>query len=333
MTEANKQRYASTLKHPDTEEPIDLLFYRPVGYRVALLGEKLGWTPNMISVASILFGVACGLLCYPSQWQWNLLGIGLLVLADICDSADGQLARMTHQYSRFGRILDGASGDLWFIAIYASICCRLFPQWGVWIWMLAAAAGFCHSKQAQLSDYYRNIHLFFAKGKNGSEWDDARCTDQTYRSIRFADAPLYKVFMWFYRNYVKGQETMTPKCQKLRTLLQQRYQENPVAGNCDGNPAQNADKIAAEAGSPEYADLCQRFRTGSKPLMKYTNMLTFNCRAIVLCLTLLAGMPWLYFVVELTVGNALFCYMWLKHERLCVETCDWIVKECQGQNK
>ncbi len=317
MTEANKQRYASTLKHPDTEETIDLLFYRPVGYRVALLGEKLGWTPNMISVASILFGVACGLLCYPSQWQWNLLGICLLVLADICDSADGQLARMTHQYSRFGRILDGVSGDLWFIAIYASICCRLYPQWGVWIWVLAAAAGFCHSKQAQLSDYYRNIHLFFAKGKNGSEWDDACCIGQNYRSIRFGVAPLYKIFMWFYRNYVKGQEMMTPKCQKLRALLQQRYQETPAAGNGDGSAAEN--------------NLRQRFCAGSKPLMKYTNMLTFNCRAIVLCLTLLAGMPWLYFVVELTVGNVLFCYMWLKHERLCSVTCDWIVKDKDGQ--
>lgn len=29
----------------------------------------------------------------------------------------------------------------------------------------------CHSKQCMLADYYRNIHLFFLKGKSGSELD------------------------------------------------------------------------------------------------------------------------------------------------------------------
>ncbi|MBO6012532.1 MAG: CDP-alcohol phosphatidyltransferase family protein [Bacteroidales bacterium] len=294
MTDLNRQRYLQTLKHPDTEETIDLWFYRPVGFRLALLGEKLHWTPNMISVLSIFLGIGCGVLCYPADWRWNLVGIALLVMADICDSADGQLARMTRQYSRLGRILDGASGDLWFIAIYLGICFRLFPEWGIWIFILAATAGFCHSKQAQLADCYRNTHLFFARGKIGSEWDDSQQIVDEYRSIRFAEAPLYKVFMWFYKNYTSAQEAMTPHLQQFRGLLRGRYADSPV------DP-----------------DLCSRFREQSKPLMKYTNILTFNCRAIVLFVTLMIGMPWLYFVVELTLGNVLLLYMWVCHERLC----------------
>jgi len=48
----------------------------------------------------------------------------LLVWANSFDSADGQLARMTKQYSPLGRILDGMSGDIWFITIYLCICLR-----------------------------------------------------------------------------------------------------------------------------------------------------------------------------------------------------------------
>lgn len=48
----------------------------------------------------------------------------LLIWANSFDSADGQLARMTHNYSRIGRILDGMAGDIWFATIYVAICLR-----------------------------------------------------------------------------------------------------------------------------------------------------------------------------------------------------------------
>ena len=283
-------RYAATLKHPDVEEHIDLWFYRPMGFRLALLGERLRWTPNVISVISIFLGIGAGLLCYPADWHWNLLGIMLLVMADICDSADGQLARMTKQFSRLGRILDGASGDIWFVCIYVSICLRLTPDWGWTVWALAAAAGFCHSKQAALADYYRQFHLFFVKGKAGSEWDDARQVADEYSRLRFADAPLYTVFMWFYRNYTGSQEAVTPRLQTFRRQLQQQ----PLDEN-------SRSALIAE----------------SRPLMKWCNALTFNWRAITLFTALMSGMPWLYFVAELTVGNVLYIYLWRTHERMC----------------
>ena len=116
-----RERYLATLKHSDTEETIDLWFYRPVGFCVALIGEKIGWTPNAITIFGIFLGIGAGFLIYPSDLLLNIFGVGLLVMADVCDSADGQLARMTKQYSRIGRILDGVSSDIWFISII-SIC-------------------------------------------------------------------------------------------------------------------------------------------------------------------------------------------------------------------
>ena len=158
----------ASLKSADTEEWIDLVFYRPLGYRWALFFNKLGVTPNAITIASIFLGVAAGILFYFDNLWVNVIGMLLLVWANQYDSADGQLARLTGQKSELGRILDGMSGDCWFIAIYFAIVCRLYPTWGFWIVLLAAAAGFCHSKQAAMADYYRNIHLCFLKGKQGS---------------------------------------------------------------------------------------------------------------------------------------------------------------------
>lgn len=279
--------YQSTLKHPDVEETIDLLFYRPLGFRLALVGKRLGWTPNAITIASIFLGVGCGVLCYYDDWRISLLAILLLVLADICDSADGQLARLTGQHSQLGRILDGASGDFWFASIYIAICLRLQPEWGAWVWLLAVFSGLCHARQCAMADYYRQWHLLCVKGKDGSELDNSEDVSRQYHALRFSDDPVQKVFLWFYRDYTLGQERLSPNAQRLKVML------------TDGRL------------------LDDRFLRDSRALMPICNMLTFNWRAITLFLALMSGMPYLYWCVEVTVGNILALYLIMRHESIC----------------
>ena len=59
-----RQEYSASLKSMDTEETIDLLFYRPIGFVWAKIGEALGITPNAITIASIFIGIAGGVLLY-----------------------------------------------------------------------------------------------------------------------------------------------------------------------------------------------------------------------------------------------------------------------------
>ena len=59
------------------------------------------------------------------------------------------------------------------------------------------------------------------------------------------------------------------------------------------------------------------FRRESLPLMKYTNILSFNWRTIALFTALFLRMPWLYFLFELTVLNFLLIMMVIRHERIC----------------
>jgi hypothetical protein len=63
--------------------------------------------------------------------------------------------------------------------------------------------------------------------------------------------------------------------------------------------------------------LRERFLEGSRPLMKYTNLLTFNSRAICLYVTCLLNCPWVYLLFEIMVLTVLYIYMHRRHEMLC----------------
>lgn len=303
MSDNNKKNkeYQASLKSMDTEEWFDLHFYRPIGFAWARLARKLGVTPNVITIASIFLGVGAGVCFYFNNIWWNLLGVFLLVWADSFDSADGQLARMTGQYSRIGRILDGVSGDLWFAAIYVAICLRenvtseffMAHHWVIWV--MAVVTGICHATQAAMADYYRQFHLYFVKGPDGSELDSAETLKKKLREMKWSKEPWNKLVLLFYTNYTVGQESRTPWMQRLRRALHKKYGENVPP-----------------------AEFRERFRRASLPLMKYTNILSFNVRTWALFAAILIfRMPWLYFAFELTVLNILLVYMVVRHERIC----------------
>jgi hypothetical protein len=283
----------STLKSLDTEEFIDMHFYRPIGYRWALFFSKIGVSPNTVTLIGIFIGVAAGICFYYSDLTVNIVGMLLLVWANSYDSADGQLARMTGKKTRAGRILDGAGSDLWFISIYAAICFRLMPVWGLWIWLLGAGAGYFHVKQAAMADYYRNVHLFFLKGKSGSEWSESAVLKENYGKLSWKHDFAYKLLERFYLNYTVGQEAWAPGFRQMMEMLRKNYQDD----------------------IPEW--FRASFREKSLPMMKYTNMLSFNTRVIALFIALFINEPWLYFVFELTVLNIMLFYMISTYERFC----------------
>ena len=294
-----KRTYKESLKSMDTEETIDLVFYRPIGFMWAVLCAKLGIKPNAITIASIFIGIAAGILFYFNTLWINIIGMLLLIWANSFDSADGQLARMTKQYSRLGRILDGLSGDFWFVAIYFAICFRenvtseFFMSMPWLIWVVAVTAGLCHAKQAAAADYYRQFHLYFLKGKEGSELDSVEQLDSVYNATPWKGNFWKKITMFFYRNYTANQEVLTPNMQTLRRTIRSSFGDNI--------PQQFRDD----------------FRALSRPLMKYTNWLSFNLRTIALFCSLFEQLPWLYFAFELVVLNAMLVYMIVRHERIC----------------
>ena len=303
MNAEEKRMYQASIKSMDTEEKLDMLFYRPLGFRCALFFRRQGIHPNVITIISIFLGIGAGICFAQESLQWNLLGIALLVWANLYDSTDGQLARITGQKTRWGRILDGFAGDCWFFFIYLAIALRetnkpipFAPEheWGVIIWILLSFCGFwIHGSQCQLADYYRNIHLYFSNEKNGHEFHNSVMEKKEFEATSWRTAFFWKLFLNFYVAYVENQERMTPNFQKFIKVVQTRYGTD----------------------IPEW--LRKEFRQGSLPLMKYTNILTFNSRAITLCVAMLINQLWIYIFFEMVVLMALFFYTQYRHETLC----------------
>ena len=300
-----KEMLHASFKSKDTEEWLDVYFTRPIGLVFAIFWNKLGVHPNVITILSIFLGVGAGIMFGYTDLMHNILGVLLLMFANFCDSTDGQMARLTGKKTLLGRVLDGFSGDVWFVTIYFAIIFRLFNQnipgtelhWHLLIFVLAFVAGvMCHSPQSSLADYYRQIHLLFLKGKEGSELDNYAQQRQIYESLPKSKW-LDRLFYYNYANYCKSQEKRTPKFQKMMEVVKERY------GSVENMPQ----------------ELKEQFIKGSRPLMKYTNILTFNVRAITLYVTCLLNCPWVYFLVEIIILSIIYIYMHKKHESLCAE--------------
>jgi phosphatidylglycerophosphate synthase len=288
----NKLQIESTFKSFDTEEFLDRIFYRPVGYLFALLFKRLRLSPNAVTIISIFFGVAAGHLFFYNNLKLNIIGIFLLVSAETLDSTDGQLARMLNYKSRFGRILDGFGGNLMFFSIYIHICARFIVSGGTpLIFLIAVIAAFSHSLQSAVADYGRNLYLFIIFDKSKSELDKLNDLMPVYDRLSWRSNFIKKLFMRVYINYTKEQEMF---CSKTKAFY---YYVND---NLPGIIPQN---------------LKNEFKNLFKPLLKYYNILTTNTRMIVLFITLIIGTPWYYFLFELIFLNALLVYVILRQER------------------
>lgn len=287
-----RSKIESTFKSKDTEELLDRFFYRPVGYGMAVASKSIGLTPNVITIVSIFFGVLAGHLFFYQNTVVNLTGVFLLIIAEAMDSADGQLARLTDIHSRYGKILDGFAGNLMFTSIYAHLCARFIVEGGSpLIFLVALIAGFSHSSQSAMSEYYRNFYLFFVYGDGKSVIDESKDLKEKYRSLSWSKNTIKKILMWFYIDYTRRQEFLS---KNIKTLYKYSYEK-------------------FNGRIPDW--LTTEYRRLNKPLLKYGNILTTNTRMIFLFFTIFYANVLYYFLFEIIVLNLLLVYFIAKHER------------------
>ena len=287
-----KQRVLSTMKSREVESDFELYVTRTPGYLWALFFRWLHVHPIAVTLMSIVIGSASAYFFLFDDICYNLIGMLLLIWANWYDCADGQLARMTGKKTLVGRVLDGFAGNVWFFFIYIALLLRMWPEWGITIFILESWAGFyCHSRQCALADYYRNIHLWVSLGKGDSELDTSIEQQRRMESLRWNKKEWFeKFYLFFYVRYTRSQERQTPEFQLIKPLLDKLPVDNPIR---------------------------QQFRKESLPLMPLCNILTFDTRVGVLFLSLLIGHPWIYIIFEITVLEILRFYTRHRHEALC----------------
>jgi phosphatidylglycerophosphate synthase len=272
-----------TLKSRETEETLDVYFYRPCGYVLAILAKSMGVTPDAVTLLGSLVGIVAGHLFFYNDLTTNLAGVGLLLFSEMMDSADGQLARMTQKVSTRGRILDGVGDNLKFVSIYLHICLRIViaTQWW-WIFVVAVLSGTSHSFQSAMADYYRTAYLFFTVSHGHNVHESSDSIVKVYAGLSWKTDFWTKLYMRVYLNYTLQQESITLTFRALEVKAAEQFGETIPAWFSDA------------------------YRVKNKPMMKYYNILTTNTRMFVLILGILINLPWVYFAFELVVLNLLF---------------------------
>ena len=253
----------------DISDRFDLFFTERVSYPFALLFNKMGMHPNFVTILNGLFGIAGAVLFIFNNLICTIVGIFLVIMCAILDCADGQVARMSHKGSLFGRTLDGLIDSVVYISIYVCLGIRLMSanipftetQWSFWIFLIIVPYGLIfHTSQCRTADYYRNAHMYLSASERGSE---LTYSGDIEKIVQENKKPFYKFFvMNSYLTYTKTQERETPKLQKLLALIRQNNRVIPT----------------------EVSDY---YRSESNKICRLANSLVFNVRSYTLFALLL----------------------------------------------
>ena len=291
QVETRHARVVATYKTREVEGALDVYFYRPLGFRLAEFFSSLKVTPAGVSLLAGLCGVIAGHLYFYSNLAINVAGMIFHICANTLDNADGQLARLTHQESRKGRIIDSVADHLGFASVYIHLTLR-YALTGAspTIWLLALGAAISHALQGASADYYRTAFLYFTGGgRTGMDSSSALRAD--YQKLSWRHEAWDKLLLALYLNFTLQQETLAPGLKKLRQTA----------------------NTAFHGRIPGWLE--QRYRDASGQTLKWWRLLMTNTRMLVLFLFLLIGQPVYYFWFELIPLNALFIFLVARQEK------------------
>lgn len=214
-------------------DPWDSFFTERISMLFARGFAKHGFKPNTVTLFSIISGVIGAVfLVFHNIWL-TLVGILLEILSAVFDCADGQVARMTHKGSKFGRFFDGFGDTVVCIAINIAVTIRIMSEvitftdtlWGWWIFIPAVPiAAYFHTRQTRIADYVKQLHLHFCREDHHSELETSEGLIEEFKDQKLSKAN--KFFVKSYISYTKSQERYFPNTKKLLTKLNGQTPEN-----------------------------------------------------------------------------------------------------------
>ncbi len=99
-------------------------------------------TPNHLTTGRLLFGLA-GAVCFGfDETFWNVIGALAFVVSMVLDRADGELARLSGQSSRFGAIYDLVTDAICNSALFIGLgVAAMDGELGSWSLLMGIVAG------------------------------------------------------------------------------------------------------------------------------------------------------------------------------------------------
>lgn len=255
----------------EIEDPTNLYFIHPISARLVPVFAKYGIKPNTVS----FIGMGCGILAgisyhfYNAHWA-AILGFVLMLAWHVMDGADGQLARLTKNYSELGKVLDGICDYVTFTAVYVGLALAMSRHMGGWAWVLVACSGIAHAVQSAAYEMQRQDYNFLGWGRESS-------------ALPRLDAKPKGIAGWLHQLYARVQLW--------------------ASGGAVEFHEEFATMLAAKP--KRAAALRAAYREYFAPVIRRWGILCANYRTLGLFIAALIKLPVLYFVFEIAGFGAI----------------------------
>lgn len=226
--------YNSSLKLKEVEEILDLYFYRPLAFLLVKAVYRTRVTPNQLTITSILLGIVAGFFYSVGKPSYIAAGALLYLISNIFDCSDGQLARLKHNGSAIGRIIDGVADMIAFLAVYFGIAFGFANHQDntyFW-WLMLLITGFSSALHSVLVDFYRNRFLDYFKWRKNNFEEEIQEFKNAYTLAKQQKGK------WFERSLIRLylkitdlQRVLTTRSKRSRTLHadpQDYYRKNRI---------------------------------------------------------------------------------------------------------
>ena len=259
----------------EIEEITNLHLIHPLASRLVPIFARLRVTPNAVSIMGMLFGILSA-VAYYRYWDFRYAttGFALMVAWHVMDGADGQLARLTQTYSYFGKVLDGISDNVTFLAVYTALAISLSHEYGDWMYALVALSAVCHAIQSASYEVQRQEYEYWGWGRKAQEPPPRNSPE------RDRDGPpvIRWLFDFLHRLFFVGLSFPTAGItRKFRETMTRALQADP-----------------------EHAALIrQRYRETLAPQLRSWSILSANYRTLGIFISALFKAPEYYFGFEI----------------------------------
>lgn len=261
------------------EDWLNARIYHPLAARLARLLARTAATPNAVSVGGGAMIVAAGILY--TQLHPNtaavLLGFAAHASWHVLDGADGDLARLTGRSSPLGEIIDGVCDYLGHVVLYTFLAVFLDDWIGGWAYFVAALAGASRILQSNHSESRRRTYLW-----------------------RLYDVP------WLKHSYERDRREPRPRGLLAAAVepLGRLYVALAAAG--DGRSGRIDALIERTRRSEDARARARRAcREESRLPLRLQTILGPNLRTVALGLSMAAGSPLWFFLLEVVPLNLL----------------------------
>ena len=296
--EAAKQQAQAAVKCDNIDDPIDLHVTGVISMVFSKIFIKLHIIPNVVTILSMITGVAGALLLLKQTLLFDIIGSCLVLFSYVLDCCDGQIARTTMHFSKIGRLLDGLSDATVYFALYTVTFIRLSrlnPFSAPWVWPVVAAVlllvlFLIYIRQNQLPDYFKNLHMFMIDNSKGSELTRAKHIKA--QREKEPKGSITRFGLSCYYPYTAAQEARAPETQKLLDAIE-------IHG--------------------KNAELSSAFYETSRKLIRKTNLLTFHLRTYVLLLCIVLRIEWAGLLFVLLVLEPIRVILLRRYEKLSKE--------------